>query len=363
MTWNYTIPRRRGRARRAIMIAAVVLVCVGTLHVMRARHQLHSPGFVRFNASQSHAAAMAGIDSLPADVYPSKRDATSAAAQRLAAAIASVDPDPHRIYLFLKTGEDANVIASRVGQAFPKAVWTTDTEHADETAELGAVFIRVVDREEPQSQVRPNSYEGSRGTLELRVEGQHGSTMVATRYDTRPWLSDFDGFINAHPQQNWMVTRSRQICTSPSEARAESEAAALIGGLVRRQIPPVERFHIGPTRSDPIESPAIAVGDFEADRFLQHFHRPYGELWSEAILLDVSAQRLRPLLNERRASLGRHEARASRTVVGVTVVLVAILLAYLLLNTITKSYFSGRLRAGAVVAVALLLLVGGATIM
>jgi hypothetical protein len=347
------------------MIAAMVLVCVGMLHVVRARHRLHSPGFVRFNASQSHAAAMEGIDALPADVYPSKRDATSAVAQRLAAAIASVDPDPHRIYFFLKAGEDANAFASRVRQVFPKASWKIDVENRDGEAEPGTVSVRVFEQEEPRSQARPESYGEPRGIIELRVEGQHGSTTAQTRYDTRTWISDFGAFANAHPRQTWIVARSRHACITPAEARAgaESDAAGMLADLVRQQILPSERLTIGSWRSEPPVVRSISVHDFVADRFLQHFHRPYGELWSEAILLDVSEQRLSPLVNERRAALGRHDARASRTVIGVTVVLAAILLAYLLLNTITKSYFSGRLRAGAVVAVAVLLLVAGAATM
>ena len=373
MTWNYTIPRKRSRRIwRFTTVAAIVLVLVGVGRAIRIRHRMAAVHPVSAFVSRPYSPASAGIDAFPADVYPSKRAAASAAAERLTAAIASVDPDPQRIWVFLNPGEDGEVYAARIRDAFPEAWWTTGVETGDEETQPGAVLVRVADHEEPQQPAhfnahlgRTDSYAGPRGFLELRIDGRHGSNTLETRYDSRAWLSDFSAFANSHQRQTWTVTHSRRACTSSSEARAaaESDARDAVTDLLRQQLILHSHRPLNEWQLDQAASRPINVQSLIADRFVQHFHRPYGELWSEAILLDVSPQRLGPLVNDRLAAIGRQDMRAGRTVGAVVIVLVVILLLYLFLNAITKSYFTGRLRAGAVAAVAVLLLAAGAVMM
>ncbi|MDB5172081.1 MAG: hypothetical protein JWN51_854 [Phycisphaerales bacterium] len=365
MTWNYTIPKKKGRrVWRLGAVAAVVLVFAG-VHMIRARHRAAAMipvgGFVPWQ----HSMAMEGMDTLPADVYPSKQAAAVAAAERLSAAIASTDPDPQRIWVFLGPDQDGEVFATRIRQAFPEAWWKTGVENGDEEPLPGTVFVRVVDRAEPERSAAANSFAGHRGSLELRVNGQHGSTNVMTHYDSRAWLSDFSSFANAHFQRTWIVAHSRRACTSPAEARAdaESDAAITVADLIHQRLAQSSRRPINGWRAADSNLASIGANQLICDRFVQHYHRPYGELWSEAILLDVSPGRLDPLINERLSAVGHRDVRAGRTVGAVAVVLVVILLTYLFLNAITKSYFTGRLRAGAVAAVAGLLLAAAAIMM
>ncbi|MDB5355317.1 MAG: hypothetical protein JWN24_1770 [Phycisphaerales bacterium] len=374
MTWNYTIPRKRSRRIwRFATIAALVLVFVGVGRLIRIRRQMAATNPASAFVSRQYSPASAGMDSLPADVYPSKRTAASAAAERLTAAIASVDPDPQRIWVFLNPGQEGEVYAARIREAFPEAWWKTGVETGEEETQPGTVFVRVIEHEEPEVPAhsnphhvgRGNSYAGSRGSLELRVNGQHGSNTVETRYDSRAWLSDFSAFANSHQHQTWIVAHSRRACTSSSEARAqaESDARDAIADLVRQQVVSLSHRPLNEWQLDHVASRPINAQNLIADRFVQHFHRPYGELWSEAILLDVSPERLSPLINDRLAAIGSQGLRTGRTAGAVAIVLVVILLLYLFLNTITKSYFTGRLRMGAVAAVAVLLLAAGAVMM
>jgi len=84
------------------------------------------------------------------------------------------------------------------------------------------------------------------------------------------------------------------------------------------------------------------------DRFVQEFPREYGDIWSEQVLVEVPPAYLTLASDEYQTEVNRHEHRVHRTVVSVAIVLATIVAAYLLLNTITLSYFSGRLRVAAI---------------
>jgi len=84
------------------------------------------------------------------------------------------------------------------------------------------------------------------------------------------------------------------------------------------------------------------------DRFVQRFPREYGEIWSEQVLVEVPAIYLASASDEYQLMVNQHEHRVHRTVVSAAIVLATIVTAYLLLNTMTLSYFSGRLRVVAI---------------
>jgi hypothetical protein len=96
-----------------------------------------------------------------------------------------------------------------------------------------------------------------------------------------------------------------------------------------------------------------AGGSLVSDRFVSRVHRPYGDIWSEAILVDVSSARLAHIAGEHAVWLsGRQHARRSAvaSVVGMSL---AILLIYAVVNAATKGYFRGYLRTTAAAAMTL----------
>jgi hypothetical protein len=93
-----------------------------------------------------------------------------------------------------------------------------------------------------------------------------------------------------------------------------------------------------------------------ADRSVSRVHRPYGDIWSEAVLVDASKDRLARVAREYSAwRSNRHQTvgGAAASVVGLSI---AILLIYTAVNAATKGYFRGRLRAAAALTLALGLL-------
>ena len=88
-----------------------------------------------------------------------------------------------------------------------------------------------------------------------------------------------------------------------------------------------------------------------SDRFVQQFHRPYGNVWEEAILLDVSPQWTKNLQTRQADVISIRETRVHTTVGSMAMVILAILVAYAFANMMTKRYFMFRLRAMAIVSI------------
>lgn len=172
------------------------------------------------------------------------------------------------------------------------------------------------------------------------------------------WALRFADYINDHPGHQWVVGRCAKPCLSESEAvqQAREDAAAKILPVVSR--------HLRASRFDRewIEDRVmqdVRDGHLEADRFAEQFNRPYGQVWTESVLLDVSPESLDALTADYRAQLqSQHMQTGKHFAAGALVVLLTGLL-YILLNIATKGYFTMRLRlaAAAIVTAVVILLV------
>jgi hypothetical protein len=183
---------------------------------------------------------------------------------------------------------------------------------------------------------------------------QHDSSIGTTK----PWVDDFPAFANSTGGKRWIVGRSTPACLSEDEAfqAASRDARIQLLARVRPQLP-------NPYNADSEAWLArrldrdLAAGRLITDRFVSRIRRPYGELWTEAILVDASGDRFAGLARDYSTWLrtrGDTRRGAVASVVGLSL---AILLVYAAVNAITKGYFRGRLRAGAAVSLALGLLV------
>lgn len=177
----------------------------------------------------------------------------------------------------------------------------------------------------------------------------------------KQWVDDFPAFVNASGGgKGWIVAKSAQPCLTAEEASqaALMEAHRRLIGRVEAQVgrSPDGSALVWLTRRI---SQELNTGELVVDRSVSRVHRPYADVWSEAILVDASSQRLAPIVRDYAAWQRERDAGRRGTFASVAGMSVAVLLIYAGLNAFTKGYFRGRLRAGA----ALLLAAGAVAIM
>jgi hypothetical protein len=163
----------------------------------------------------------------------------------------------------------------------------------------------------------------------------------------KPWLDDYGAFASANAGERWVVGRSTGPCLSEQEA-ADEAARDAVGQVYDRMV------RKGMVRRAGDEAwvrarlmREMAVGDLIADRAVVRNERPYGEIWSEAILVKASDRRFAGVVRELEARQRVRHAVMRGAVGAGFVVMVVIALAYVVVNWLTRGYFRGRLRAGA----------------
>jgi hypothetical protein len=170
------------------------------------------------------------------------------------------------------------------------------------------------------------------------------------------WAQQFGEFVNTHPGRQWIVGR----CDRPGLTEAEAARSARLDAvdqlypLVFRQLPAgrLDRQWIrNRLRQDVLD------GRLDADRCAEQFKRPYGTVWAESVLLDVSPDRIDPLTEQYAHQLHTHRAQMGRHAFFAGALVVVTALGYLLLNHLTRGYFSTRLRIAATAIAATCVLV------
>ena len=337
---NYTLPpRRHGRMRRAILFPLLALVAVFLLY-----HGLRRGG-VSYTLREPQPVFVEMSDAFPPDVYPSKPSAVRALAGRLPAAISQISEHPAELRLAL--GDDpalSEPVTDALHRHFP-GVGLTELTHGNDVPSDREVVIRMTITTEPPKPSRHTP----KGSVQLTLAAASRATSISTKFTECPWADDLAGYINDNPGHTWIVARSSAPCLSPGDAArvAETEAATALALLIQRQLP----ASAAPVSLE--DSDALLLSDIRRslpvkDRFVQRFQRPYGNVWSESILLDASPQWIEEVQRRHVYSLHARHTRMG-TIVGSTgIVLAAILVAYLFVNAVTQNYFTGRLRFAAI---------------
>jgi hypothetical protein len=198
------------------------------------------------------------------------------------------------------------------------------------------------------------------GSVEASVIGPAGTRTVSVRFDEKPWAVDLSAFAAADRGRQWVVGQSDRPCATPDEAErnARADAARQLAVLVEQA-----HFANGRTPGDPIgrAEAAVAGGRFVADRLTRRFHRDYGDVWYDAVLVDASPANLQALADETAGlARARRASFVARVASGAAMVAV-IFIIYVVVNAFTRGYFVWRLRAATalvlVVALGALLLI------
>jgi hypothetical protein len=299
-------------------------------------------------------------ESLVADRYPSQSQAIKALAAHLPEAIEQSTSIVDSIRLNLGDYEAGEPIRSAVFRSFGTAKVTSDsaTESASDSANEVSVSLKIAPQVDPSPKAVPG------GTVEITVAGPRGSRLLSTKFIERPWAADPIQYAAEHSGQSYYVIRSARLCTSPDEAHR-----AAVDNAVNSLLPLIAQragHHVVPGMG--ISRGVLMVTDDLRkslpikDRFVQRFDRAYGTVYAESLLLQVSPTWLDKLERQQAMASARQVVHVQTTAASAMIVLATIIIAYLFLNGITKSYFSGRLRTVAILLAMLVIVVAGVVI-
>jgi hypothetical protein len=153
------------------------------------------------------------------------------------------------------------------------------------------------------------------------------------------WATDLPAFLNDRPG-DWIVGHSTDPALSAAEAEsfARRDAAGPLFDKLRSRLPR-QSWSALLTR---IEA-TLASGDWVADRQVVAVERPYGTIWSAAVLIDASQQRRDRLVREVERETRQQRERAVAGTAGATMIAMVVGSGYLFLNWLTRGFFRGRL--------------------
>jgi hypothetical protein len=167
------------------------------------------------------------------------------------------------------------------------------------------------------------------------------------------WMDDPSQFLSDAGASRWIIGRSRTPCLSESEAdeKACRDAAQQLAGPLHAvmALRSVDREWL---RQRLVAD--LTAGRFIRDRSVSRVHKPYGDIWSAAILVDASSAQQRSIAVEYSANLRDQRHALVRNIFSMAGMCAAILLIYFVLNAATKGYFRGRLRLGAALSLVVL---------
>ncbi|UCD49836.1 MAG: hypothetical protein JSW27_20190 [Phycisphaerales bacterium] len=284
-----------------------------------------------------------------ADVYPSKRAAARALGLRMDGPIRKVGDGsglPSKV-IFFREELDHDLAtafeeAARGMLAGVPCVIETDIRNLD-PKEVGIV-LRFVDKE------GQNTHTDARGgrLVEARAfaDGQP-ARRIHVRFIEKPWVEDFALFASERPDGQFVVARSRGTCISENEAKNQAlrDACAQVSAAVGQKWPGRALLTVSPTD--------LLEGGFILDQFVQSFDGMSGQFWRQAMLIDMSAQKLSRLESRKTAEMHIKRITWARMILSGLGVLVIIVAVYLFLNMATRGYYVWSLRiAGTVLAIA-----------
>ena len=296
-------------------------------------------------------------ESLVADRYPSQSQAVKALAAHLPETIEQCTNVVDAIRLNLGEYEAGEPIRAAVFRSFGTAKVTSDSagESASDSTNQVGVTLKIAAHLDRSPKSPPS------GTVEITVAGPRGTRLLSTKYIEQPWAADPLQFAAEHSGQSWYVIRAARLCVSPEEAHraaidnAVSSLLPLIAQRAGRHFVPGMGLSRGvlSVTDDLCKSLPIK------DRFVQRFDRAYGTVYAESLLIQASPSWLDRIERDQARAAAQHDVRARTTLASAMIVLATILIAYLFLNGITKSYFSGRLRTVAIFLALGVILVAG----
>lgn len=257
------------------------------------------------------------------------------------------DPDTIRIAaVLLAIDQDALLMerfSSRIRREFPKSkVLVMDPLTAQPMDEPEPGVVTMLLRVEDFMSIGGTSevLGSGRGKLICYAHTSKGDVVSECEFIEKTWLENFDAFVSQNPSKRYVIGYSTAFVSSESEARYLAMQNAIAKS----------RIAIGPR-------PYVMISDDHVvDRFAQKLSRPYGEVWREAVLVDVSPHRVAPVISAARVSLAQRQNQRRSELKTVAILLAFTALLCVALNAISQGYFGRPIVIGILAFVVLVVL-------
>ena len=293
-------------------------------------------------------------DEFKANIYPSKISAVRSLGLRIAEPVRQVfgETSPGGIILFKGAHERGLIqeFGRAISHAFPDANWTVAPEtvavHPDEVG----IRIDVVNiHTHPAPWMSGSEKEMTTGTIRASVLAEDRQADMSAEFVDKSWIENLSNFLNTRPDSRFIIAKSAEGCMTEAEANHQAvqnacdQVAAMLGQTrQRRSGVPVSFFK-------PVNSNDILDGNFILDRFVQSFEGTAGKIWRQALLLDVSAEKLKELARQKAVIAQVRKTNFVRTFFSIVGLIVLITVVYAFLNAATKGYYVWSLRIAGVV--------------
>jgi hypothetical protein len=300
-------------------------------------------------------------DEFKANIYPSKVSAVRSLGLHIGKSVRQVFGDtwPSSIILF-HGGHDRELIEEfgrAIADKFPETNWTIAPETV--AVQPDEVGIRI-DLSNIQTQAA-SWLSGSRtttGTVWANVLAGDKKSSIKAEFVEKPWVEDLSNFLMKRKMAGrFIITRSTESCMSEAEAnqQAVKNACTLVAEMIGQDSPRKSKVPVSFVK--PVNPTDIIEGDFILDRFVQSFEGTTGKIWRQALLLDVSPEKLKNLAIRKAVIAQARKTSFARMFFSIIGLVALITIVYAFLNAATKGYYVWSLRiAGVVFALVVIIL-------
>ena len=178
-----------------------------------------------------------------------------------------------------------------------------------------------------------HSLRSSSGNVKCQAVGSNAKANAAVIYIEKSWVNQFDQLVSELPKKQFVVGYSQELSSSEPLARQSAMENA------QSQI----RVHADTNGG----INTLIDESHVADRFAQKLTRPYGDVWREAVLIDVTGEAMRGTIEVAEARAARDSSIKKGGALLAVLLLLAIVAACFIGNAVTQGYYRRPLNWGA----------------
>lgn len=168
------------------------------------------------------------------------------------------------------------------------------------------------------------------------------------------WIDDWNAFVNSSHFSGFRA-ESTDVCPTEQESRAEAAGNAVDILMQRVSNDPrvdqaLARLNGSREMIKQRLASAIQSGSLVEGQYIHTTEKPYGTLYKTYLLIDTSAEKLNPLIQQLNRQIVAQRRQTLTAAGSIAATVLVVLLLYAFLNTVTKGYFIWRLRAAVILA-------------